>query len=93
MLDILMRIFGKAEKKSAQTAKERLQVVLIHDRASVAPEVLDKMKDEIIAVTSKYMDLNKNGMEISLANDSESVALVVNIPVNSLHHAKNSSKK
>ncbi len=88
MLDILMKLFGKSEKKSAQTAKERLQVVLIHDRASVAPEVLDQMKDEIIAVTSKYMDLNKNGMEISLANDSESVALVVNIPVNSLHHSK-----
>lgn len=88
MLDILMKLFGKTEKKSAQTAKERLQVVLIHDRASVAPEVLDQMKDEIIAVTSKYMDLNKNGMEISLANDSESVALVVNIPVNSLHHSK-----
>ena len=46
------------------------------------------MKDELIAVASKYMDLNKNGMEISLANDSESVALVVNIPVNSLHHSK-----
>lgn len=88
MLDILMKLFGRNEKKSAQTAKERLQVVLIHDRASVAPEVLDQMKDEIIAVTSKYMDLNKNGMEISLANDSESVALVVNIPVNSLHHSK-----
>ena len=88
MLDILMKLFGRNEKKSAQTAKERLQVVLIHDRASVAPEVLDQMKDEIIAVTSKYMDLNKNGMEISLANDSESVALVVYIPVNSLHHSK-----
>ena len=88
MLDILMKLFGRNEKKSAQTAKERLQVVLIHDRASVAPEVMEQMKDEIIAVTSKYMDLNKNGMEISLANDSESVALVVNIPVNSLHHSK-----
>ncbi|MBO4401431.1 MAG: cell division topological specificity factor MinE [Selenomonadaceae bacterium] len=88
MLDILMKIFGRSEKKSAQTAKERLQVVLIHDRASVAPEFMDQMKDELIAVASKYMDLNKNGMEISLANDSESVALVVNIPVNSLHHSK-----
>ncbi len=88
MLDILMKLFGRSEKKSAQTAKERLQVVLIHDRASVSPEIMDNLKNDIIAVTSKYMDLNKSGMEISLANDSESVALVVNIPVNSLHHGK-----
>lgn len=88
MLDILMKLFGRSEKKSAQTAKERLQVVLIHDRASVAPEVMDQLKNDIIAVTSKYMELNKNAMEISLANDSESVALVVNIPVTSLHHGK-----
>ncbi len=87
MLDILMKIFGKSEKKSAQTAKERLQVVLIHDRASVAPEVMEQLKNDIIAVISKYMDVNKSGMEISLANDADSVALIANIPVQSLRHS------
>ena len=76
MLDIIMKVFGKPEKKSGQIAKERLQVVLIHDRA-----------DDIITVISKYMVINKNDMEISLANDSDSVALVANIPVNSLRHS------
>ena len=88
MLDVLMKIFGKNEKKSGQIAKERLQVVLIHDRASVSPEVMEQLKNDIIAVISKYMDVNKSGMEISLANDSDSVALVANIPVQSLHHSR-----
>ena len=88
MFDVLMKIFGKTEKKSGQIAKERLQVVLIHDRASVSPEVMEELKNDIIAVISKYMDVNKSGMEISLANDADSVALVANIPVQSLHHAR-----
>lgn len=87
MLDILMKVFGKQEKRSGQIAKERLQVVLIHDRASVSPEVMSQLKNDIIGVISKYMEINKNEMEMSLANDSDSVALVVNIPVNSLRHS------
>lgn len=88
MFDVLMKIFKKEEKKSGQIAKERLQVVLIHDRASVSPEVMEQLKNDIIAVISKYMDVNKSGMEISLANDDDSVALIANIPVHSLHHSR-----
>lgn len=87
MLDILKRIFGNPEKKSGQIAKERLQVVLIHDRASVSPEMMEQLKNDIIAVISKYMDINKSGMEIALENDEESVALVANIPVHALRHS------
>jgi len=85
-----MKVFGKQEKRSGQIAKERLQVVLIHDRASVSPEVMTQLKNDIIGVISKYMEINKNEMEMSLANDSDSVALVVNIPVNSLRHSNDS---
>ena len=87
MLDMLMKVFGRNEKKSGQIAKERLQVVLIHDRASVSPEIMEQLKNDIIAVISKYMTINQNEMEISLARDSDSVALVANIPVNSLRHS------
>jgi cell division topological specificity factor len=87
MFDVLMKIFGKSEKKSGEIAKERLKLVLIQDRASVSPEVMDKLKNEILAVILKYMDVNKSGVEITLANDSDSVALVANIPVESVHHS------
>ena len=82
MLEALMKIFGKNEKSSRQVARERLQVVLIHDRARIAPEVMEHLRDDMIRVISNYVDINKKEMEISLANDDNSVALVVNIPVN-----------
>ena len=88
MFDVLMKIFGKNEKKSGQIAKERLQVVLIHDRLSVSPEVMEQLKNEIIAVISKYMDVNRSNMEFSIANDEDSVALVANIPVQAAPHQK-----
>ena len=88
MLGVLKRVFGMSEKKSGAVAKERLQVVLIHDRASISPEIMEKIKEEIIGVLSKYMNINRKDMEISLENDSDSVALVANIPVNSMRHAR-----
>ena len=87
MFDVLMKIFGKNEKKSGQIAKERLQVVLIHDRASVSPEMMDQLKNEIIAVIAKYMVINPSKVEISLADDSDSVALVANVPVDAIPHS------
>ena len=86
LADMIMKIFGKNEKPSGQVAKERLRVVLIHDRASISPELMDRLKNDIIQVISHYMEVNKNDMEISLANDADSVALVANIPVNSMRH-------
>ena len=75
-----MKIFGKNEKSSRQTAKERLQVVLIHDRARISPELMEHLRDDIIRVISNYMEINRKDMELSLANDENSVALVANIP-------------
>ncbi len=86
MLDALMKIFGKNEKSSRQIAKDRLQVVLVHDRASVSPKVMEQMQNEIIHVVSKYMEIDRKSVEISLADDSNSVALVANIPVNKMKH-------
>lgn len=88
MLEALMKIFGKSEKTSRQVARERLQVVLIHDRAKIAPEVMDRLRDDIIRVISNYMEINKQDMEISLANDEDSVALVANIPVSRVKHLR-----
>lgn len=89
MFDAFMKIFGnKSEKKSGEIAKKRLQMVLIQDRASVSPEMMEQLKNEIIAVLSKYMDVNKSAMEISFANDADSVALIANVPIDSLHHPR-----
>lgn len=84
MLDSLLSIFKK--EKSGKVAKKRLQMVLIQDRTSVSPEVMEKLRDDIIQVISKYMVINKSDMEISLENVEDSVALVANIPVQNMRH-------
>ncbi|WP_297966343.1 cell division topological specificity factor MinE [uncultured Anaerovibrio sp.] len=86
MLDSLKRIFS--HESSGKVAKKRLQMVLIQDRASVSPEVMEKLRDDIIQVISKYMIIDKTDMEISLENVDDSVALVANIPVHTMRHQK-----
>ena len=84
MLNSLLSIFKK--EKSGKVAKKRLQMVLIQDRASVSPEVMEKLRDDIIKVISKYMVINQSDMEISLEHVEDSVALVANIPVQNMRH-------
>ena len=84
MLDSLLKIFSK--EKSGKVAKRRLQMVLIQDRASVSPEMMNQLRDDIFQVISKYMVINQSDMEITLENVDDSVALVANIPVQNMKH-------
>ncbi len=87
-----MNIFGKSGRSSKEIARDRLKVVLIHDRANISPEVMKLLKDDIIRVISNYMEINKQDMEITLANDETSVALVANIPVQRMKHSSKIQK-
>jgi cell division topological specificity factor len=80
MLDLIHRLFGR-EGPSKEVAKERLRMVLVHDRASVAPQVWESLKVDLIRVISHYMDIDEAGMEVELQNNRNSVALVASIPV------------
>jgi cell division topological specificity factor len=75
------RLLGRAPATSAQTAKERLQFVLIHDRTDISPAVMEQLKDEIIAVISKHVDINRSGVEINLTQNQRENRLVANIPL------------
>lgn len=90
MFEVVMKLLNRNQKTSKEIAKNRLKVVLIHDRANISPEVMQALKNDIIEVISHYMDINKNEMEISLENDDNSVALLANIPVNRI---KNQAKR
>ena len=90
MFEVVMKLLNRNQRTSKEIAKDRLKVVLIHDRANISPEVMQALKNDIIEVISHYMDINKNEMEISLENDDNSVALLANIPVNRI---KNQAKR
>ena len=74
MLDFVARLF-KAER-SKNVAKERLQLVLIHDRNDISPEILNSLRIEMIATIKKYLEIDENGIEIELDKADRSVALV-----------------
>lgn len=62
-------------------AKNRLKLVLMHDRTKLAPGVMEKMKEEIVEVISRYVEIDKDSLDIRLDSESETMALVANIPV------------
>ncbi|WP_010251453.1 cell division topological specificity factor MinE [Acetivibrio cellulolyticus] len=94
MLLDLSKIFGKS-KNSKDFAKERLKLVLIHDRANVSPQFLEMVKGEIIKVISNYMDIDEDTLDIQMTRtkseegDRIVPALVANIPI---RNVKNSGK-
>lgn len=89
----LSRLFGRT--KSKDVAKERLKLVLIHDRANVSPQFLEMIKSEILKVITSYMEIDESALEIKLtkmkSEEGEKIvpALVANIPIKNV---KNSGK-
>ncbi len=82
MLDILQRFFGKeTEKPSKTVAKERLRLVLMHDRLDISPELLESLRADLLKVINDYCEIDQDAIEIGLHRGQGSVALVANIPV------------
>ena len=84
MFDLIQRIFGKDASCSKDIAKERLRLVLVHDRVNVSPQLMETLKDDMFRAISNYMDINEECMEVSLTHTESSVTLVANIPVTSM---------
>jgi cell division topological specificity factor len=74
------RILGR-ENKSADQAKERLKLVLIHDRTDLSPGALDMMKDELIAVISRYVQIDSSAVRIGVEQNGREQRLVADIPL------------
>ncbi len=64
-----------------ELAKERLKVVLVHDRVKVNPELLDLIRDELLAVLSRRLDVDEQHVQISLARESGWDTLQANVPI------------
>ncbi len=79
-----MNWFGFGHKRSAQSAKERLQLVLIHDRTDLTPDELTAMKDEIIQVIAKHVEIDSSSVQIALEHDGRQQRLVADIPLKSV---------
>lgn len=80
LLDFIQRLLGR-QRPSATLAKERLQLVLAHDRSDLNPELLEQMRREILEVMQKYVEIDLDGGEVSLATEDRVTALVANLPI------------
>ena len=82
MTNLLSRLFGRTKRGSGATAKERLRFVLQHDRINLPPERMEELKREILAVIVKYLDVDKDRVDIDLEQrDRTHSKLVAEIPV------------
>ncbi len=75
------------QNSSKAVAKERLRLVLVHDRSHASPQLLENMKNEIFTVISRYLDIDQEGLDVSFTQNERQVALVANIPVKQVKRA------
>ncbi len=68
--------------KSADIAAERLKIILTHERRGVSAPLIEEMKEEIIQVVSKFIDVDNRNIEVRLTEDSEIEVLEVTVPFN-----------
>ena len=81
------------KKNSGSVAKDRLRLVLVSDRANCSPEVMELIKNDIIHVISKYMEIDVQGLDIQITQTESETdngkvpALYANIPIKEMHHS------
>jgi len=82
MIDFINRFFKR--ETSSGTAKERLRLVLLSDRISLAPDVIEALKADLLGVLSRYVEVDEQNTEINFENRDREVAMLANIPILSL---------
>jgi len=80
MTNVLDYLMGR-KKKSATQAKERLQLVLVHDRINLTTSTLESLKDEIIEVISRHIEIDSSAVSIEMQKDGRQQRLVADIPI------------
>ena len=80
MNNFLDRVLGK-DRRSATQAKERLKLVLIHDRTDMSPGTMEKLKDELIEVISRYVEIDASAVRIDMTQDGREQRLLADIPL------------
>ena len=78
--DIINKLLRR-QPASASTARERLQLVLAHDRSDLNTELLEQMRKEILEVIAKYVEIDMDEGAVSLETEDRMTALVANLPI------------
>ena len=77
-----------SNRGSRDDVKRRLKLVLAHDRSTLNASTLEKMREEILVVVSKYVELDTDSLEFSIKTDSKMTVLIANLPIRRILHPK-----
>jgi cell division topological specificity factor len=78
----------RRESPTAHRAKERLKLVLVHDRTDLSPGVLEQLKDDLIETISQHIDIDSSSVSIEMAQDGRQQRLIADIPLKSVRRRK-----
>lgn len=88
-----LRKWGARAGGSKDAAKDRLRLVLMYDRKSLSPEMLNRIKDEMVQVISKYMEIDEAGVQVDLDQGQDQAMLVANVPVRQVRRGAGGSSR
>ena len=83
MIDFLKRLFGQSG--SSATAKERLRLVLMTDHLALAPDMIEAMKHDLVDVISRYVEVDREKIEVNFEQQDKALAMLANIPILSVN--------
>ena len=77
MMNVIRKFL--VDKPSGVLARERMQFVLLHDRLDITPEMMESLKNDIVEVLSRYVELDKNSIQVNVERSKGTTALISNV--------------
>ncbi|HZY99755.1 MAG TPA: cell division topological specificity factor MinE [Candidatus Baltobacteraceae bacterium] len=90
MIEWVKRLFG--QPGSSVTAKERLRLVLMTDHLELAPDIIESMKRDLVDVISRYVEVDRERIEVNFEQQDRALAMLANIPILSVNRPSNGTK-